>query len=148
MVRRYLPGVVVALGAGAVLFIASRLLEYSLFYRTEPLAIPPTVLLEGEILGPMTLLGLFLLAIGLILTAVMVRRYLLVGVAVLGAEAILFTVLFVLPPRIVLETEILGALELLGFFSFLPVGLILLAVALKRREFVWWRKPTQSSPLT
>lgn len=74
MVRRYLRVAVAAVGVGAVLFITSQLLENYYFYRTQPVVIPPIVMFEIEIIAPMYVLGLFLLAVGLILMAVSVKR--------------------------------------------------------------------------
>ena len=90
---------------------------------------------EIEILGPMTVMGWILLAVGLVLTAVMVRRSLLVGFAALCLGAVFLIEMFVIAPTTWFEMQVWGAgLGQLGFFSLLPAGLILMALDVKGRR--------------
>ena len=126
MVRRYLPIAVATLVAGAILFIGSRLLASSTSL-IQSIVIPPMLTFEIEILGPMTVMAWIVLAVGVVLTAVMVRRSLLVGFAALCLGAVFLIEMFVIAPTTWSETQAWAGLGQLGFFSLLPAGLILMA---------------------
>jgi len=89
------------------------------------------VALENGIVGLMVVLGWILLTVGLVLTATIVGKSLLIGFAALcvGAVLLIPTLVFPITPSDMLVWVGMGQL---GFFSLFPAGLILMASGVNR----------------